>query len=680
MTDGSAREHNEAERIVDREVLNVRHVARTALVTALALAIALHATVPPRSTAAPAPAKPAFARAFHRSGQTFITWGEDTRTAGERYRVYRSTAPITRDNLAAAALLYELPEDSGRFYADRYNVENSGVWAPRYFDRFVITARGRPLSPGTGLLVWTLSPDEVGGLGASTAFYAVTTVKSGLESEPTPVPSGVRERVAPPRPLEILAGDGGRGHVFTQFMDLHVWNPTFNAPHPNNQYFGLDPRRPAIRDALQYAYTYAVGEPDPANCGGRPPRVAALILNLHGHVADSIGPDVNAAGYYCAFEIRPIDVHQTWFFGFAREHDYRTGGMPSIGDTIVNYTEYRVLRMIYDLLRHPTLGPRIDTERIYVYGHSMGGSGALAFAMRYPRVFAAAYASEPMTDYATSGDGGGVDWREDVRWKWGDEAANLPVEIVGPSNWAAPLRRYDGTGVWDWQDHQHQLRRRVRDEMVPVGIAHGRQDDVIEWSTQGRPVYDDFDASRRAWGGQTVDAGHGWLGFTGLPPTIAPDRSLWPFYALQVIRSETVPALSGASGDGPLPPPNPAHDPAGYNQGIEWSASWLPWDGAPVDSADSWGVSLRTIDGSSQTVDVTPRRLQRFRPRVGVRYRWEDRRIADGALVTSGTITTDRFGLLTVPDFRVTPGGNRLRITVVADAPSYAPGHPVWRR
>ena len=84
MTDGSAREHNEAERIVDREVLNVRHVARTALVTALALAIALHATVPPRSTAAAAPAKPAFARAFHRSGQPFITWGEATRTAGER--------------------------------------------------------------------------------------------------------------------------------------------------------------------------------------------------------------------------------------------------------------------------------------------------------------------------------------------------------------------------------------------------------------------------------------------------------------------------------------------------------------------------------------------------------------------------------------------------------------------
>ena len=72
---------------------------------------------------------------------------------------------------------------------------------------------------------------------------------------------------------------------------------------------------------------------------------------------------------------------------------------------VENFTEQRILRMVKDLLADPVHGPEIDPDRVYVAGVSMGGSGTLSMASRYPTVFAAAYADLPMTNYATSGDG-----------------------------------------------------------------------------------------------------------------------------------------------------------------------------------------------------------------------------------------------------------------------------------
>ncbi len=44
-------------------------------------------------------------QAFHRSGQTFITWNEDTAVSGEGFHVYRHSSPITSANLSQARKL-----------------------------------------------------------------------------------------------------------------------------------------------------------------------------------------------------------------------------------------------------------------------------------------------------------------------------------------------------------------------------------------------------------------------------------------------------------------------------------------------------------------------------------------------------------------------------------------------
>ena len=605
--------------------------------------------------------QPTNVRAFHRSGQTFLTWTERADLADESYRIYRHTAPITAANLAAATRLYEVWEGSADFHANRY-ANDSGNFTVRYLDRVVVTNGGTQLPAGTGVLVWTLATNDFAGGTNGVGYYAVTTVSStGTENitafGTTNTIGPVTEGVAEPLPVEAAVSVGARGHLYLQFMDLRQWNPTFHAPNAGNAYYGLNPDLPSVQHALAYAYDYVVFEPE---CATGP---APVVFSLHGWGGNTYGPmteDPDPWGW-CVYKIYPVDQSETWWFGFARNHDYRTNTTVAAGDTVVNFTEQRLLRMLRGLQRQPP-GLATDTNRVFVYGQSMGGSGTLSLAMRYPNVFAAAYASEPMTDYATSGDGGGTDWREDVEVKWGARPLSLPVLLDGPAGWADPLKRYNGTNIWVWQNHRFNTTNRVGDDTVPLGLAHGTNDMVIEWPSQGRPFYGPMDASRRCWGGAVTAADHTWLSFEGTPPTLAPNSSLAPFYAFQVIRNETVPGLSRASGNIPAPPVRTG----GYNQNLAWSASWDAWDGPPVDTATNWQVSLRAVDAATHTVDVTPRRTQQFRPTPGATANWHNFRVSDGVSLQSGIVTADAFGLLTVSNVTVSAEGNRVRLELIS--------------
>ena len=156
------------------------------------------------------------------------------------------------------------------------------------------------------------------------------------------------------------------------------------------------------------------------------------------------------------------------------------------------------------------------------------------------------------------------------------------------------------------------------------------------------------------------------MGFNGLPPTLAPNSGLVPFAGLSAVKSESVPGFSGASGNAPLPPAAPG----GYDQTLDWSASWNSWDGAPVDTSGEWHISLRTTDGSTQTVNVTPRRPQAFSVTPGA-YAWENRRATDNVLVASGNAVCVTSGLVTVAGFSVTPTGNRLVLLKAASSGPY---------
>lgn len=604
--------------------------------------------------------------AVYRSGQVFLTWDERPDISNEIYRVYRSTAPIDALNLAQAERLAELAEGSATFYANRY--QKNGSWDYRYLERYVIADGEAPLPAQRGLYVFTARGNESG-------YYAVTVTPQGeVEQFNAGLTVGpVDELAADPLPVHTGLHPSEGAHVLIQYMDAARWNPSFHAPNSSNGYYGLSPSNARFVHTLQYAYDYVVVEPQAANCGGSLPAAVPVVVWLHGFGFNMYEPYDHNAPPYCAYFIYPYDQSETWWFGFARQNDYRVSGQPAAGDVVVNYTEQRVLRMIYDLLRSPVGAAAADANRVYVYGHSMGGSGTLALAWRYPEVFAAAYASQPMTNLSASTFDGGF-FIQDAAVKWGTPALNLPVELQPVHGWGSRLAMYDGAGVWDWQNHQRMLPLRHHD-IAPLGVAHGTDDQVVDWQTQAVPFYPLLDAANQTWAGAITENEHHDEKFNLLPPTLAIDEAGVPFAGLQAVRNESLPGFSNTSSN----PPWPNDIRYRYHTGVRWAASWDAWDEPPLDSPTRWEISLCAVNplqigaecgsGSLTHSDITARRLQNFSVVGWYTYQWENHRVSDNALVASGSVPTSG-GLLTIPQFEISPQGNRLIVYPAADQPA----------
>jgi pimeloyl-ACP methyl ester carboxylesterase len=613
------------------------------------------------SALAQTPPQPTALTAEYRNGQTFLTFTEAVDISVDHFRLYRYDQPIDATNLPQATLLQELWPGSAEFHADRYYKSTTATWQPRYLTRFVIQDDGPELSAGTGLLVWTLNNTDFGGGTSGSGYYAVTSVdplgvENQLDFSAANSIGPISEQVDLPAPVLSQRLLNDRVLIYTQFLDLRRFNPTFSAPNANNDYYGLDQNDPLLAKSLQYAYTYAVVPPDQFVCSLQEVR-HPIVLELHGFSGLLARPltFVPDPTWCNTFRIYPIDPGNCWYFGHARDHDYRTNLPVPAGDTIVNYTEERVLRMVQDLRRDANFGPMIDDERIYVEGHSMGASGTLAMALRYPDYFAAAHASQPMTNYLTSGDGGGSNWKPDVEIKWGLIADQNPVDIQG--DLASHLQVFDGTPAFDWANHQVTLVTRRGDEFVPIGIDHALADTVIEWTSQGQPAYAIFDSAHMCWSGEVRSGGHQTSNQSLLPGALEIPSQL-PFADFRAVRSETVPGISGCSANLSIPPTQTG----AFNADIDWSASWNSWDGTPIDTPGVWQMSLRTKTLLVQFANVTPRRLQNFEVVPGRTYRYIVERISDNSLLDSDLLQPDADGLLTVPMVEVDSVGVRVRI------------------
>ena len=569
--------------------------------------------------------------AFHRSGQTFLTWTEIPDRPTMLYRVYRHTAPIDADDLAAAQPVASVPQGSGIFWTER-----ARALEPPYEDaayrslrNYVVTDLGGQLPDGTGLFVWTTHEN-------GDFYYAVVADDGTFIGATGPI----TEQVSTPDPVLVWQSPDGLSRVYTQFMDYAAYNPTFDAPREGNSWMGLPNWEELSHMApqQQYAYNYWVGLPTPDLCGGAVPDPLPLVLHIEGWGTRYAAPA--DALYWCNVHLWADDPNQSWYFGFSAAHDYHTGTAVTSGP-VVNYTEERLLRAVHEVLNNPDL-PTIDENRIYVYGQSMGGTGALMLGERYPQIFAAAAAGQPMMDFAAA-----EMWIGELESKWGARSLNLPVEIRGPD--AAHLAPYLGTGVWDWQNLGEQLSARRGDDMAFIAIGHGTADTVIDWASVVRPSYENFYTGSRAFIGEITADDHTWMGFREHPN--------WHFEQMSFPRDESLPALTYASGSLPVPPEGVG----GYNMTLEWSSSVNDFAGPPVDTAEEWAVVLRSLSGD-QTVDVTPRRLQQFTIEPGRTYTWQNIRLSDNAVIQEGTVTADQDDLITVLGFAVSESGNRLVI------------------
>ena len=135
----------------------------------------------------------------------------------------------------------------------------------------------------------------------------------------------VSESVSSPVDVLTVSSNGGKGRIYTQYMDYSQWNPTFNG----------------------YAYNYTVALPFNYNASQSNP----LLLRPHAY-----GEGLTSLGQteygWPVIELFPHDPGEaqgalhSWWYGYAAQHNYETDGrMPTTG-TIENFTEQRVMRSI----------------------------------------------------------------------------------------------------------------------------------------------------------------------------------------------------------------------------------------------------------------------------------------------------------------------------------------------
>lgn len=557
-------------------------------------------------------------KAVHRNGQTFITWTELKTDA--RYHVYRHNVPITASNVASAELL-------------------TGKWGPLDSDTsvnkhavgavpgtYVIDDLAAPLSPQNGLFVYTSRTSE-------SAFYAVTSVISGRE-----IPSfvggensllnAVKESVARPLPVLTLSLNKGKGRVYTQYMDYANWNPTLNG----------------------YAYNYMVTLP----AGYRSSREYPLLINPHAY-GETVTVREESEWGWQVVQLFPMDpgadqgALNTWWYGYSADHNYKTDGPIPLKGSIVNFTEQRVMMAVEYLLGSTEFS--IDPLLVHAYGHSMGASGSLSLGIRYGNLIAGIFGSEAMTNYRAS-----PKFQADFEQLWGSKSSNLPIINRGP--YSDNIRRYNGTGVWDWMDHQSQLVQRRGDKIGYLMLAQGKADDIIDWETQGEPLARVFNDAKVGFSARfEAGAGHGWLGFSAIV------KPLFGFgydeaFPWRYPRNLSFPAIQNASGSGPLQPGLDNHD--SYNLDIEWATSHTRFAKKIVDKSGQYVISLRST-GGAQTADITPRNTQQFKARTGEQCRWEtvdnnNRRVlAQGVVIadTDGLVTIENVGIMTDKGTRV---------------------------
>jgi hypothetical protein len=276
----------------------------------------------------------------------------------------------------------------------------------------------------------------------------------------------------------------------------------------------------------------------------------------------------------------------------------------------------------------------IDPARTHVAGNSMGGSGAPMFAIRYPERIA----------WATSWVGVHVPHRSPT-------FANSYANVYGDPDWKIAFE--DGTPVWDYYNDAWYLKQHPRAEIGLICFSNGKNDGGIGWP-QAVEFHRALQDTRRphlfVWG----QSGHGQR--AQLPVSLS-DRHM----PLDLRADQSQPAFTHCSLDDDPGSGDPQDGaPAGQ------SNLYLFWDTEDiVDQPDRWAMTVGLIEKAPRdtcTVDITPRRVQRFKPKPGTKVRWTVSSPPDDKPVQSGEATVDDLGLITLPQVKVSQGQNRLAI------------------
>lgn len=583
-------------------------------------------------------------KAFHRNGQTFITWkeiadpvGRDEITWGAlkliledldrkgrlSYCVYRSDKPISAASLPEAELITAVKPLSCWNINGR-NIERpidlviatkdvlvTGQWNPFRdatpdgdygrdcpVDRLVIRDDDPPLPRATGLYVHTATTK-------TKVYYAVVTCLDGVQntadiSDRNSLVAPVDESPAEPEP------------VFQRELPKM---PMFNYPDKRPHYVTwLAP--PYVNLPSQY-YNWTMAVPE--NLGKGVP----LELSLHrdGHSYWRTQYHVERDSIVLCPHDFPL---KTWWYGYHES----CGTLRSLKQGAVQpYTERRLLAFVEWAAKNWP----VDRNRILVTGCRGGasGSGALHLALRYPEVFNLVVSGHGLVDYADA-----ARTMKSRGEAWMGQSMHA---VWGKVEWG--LKTDAGKNVWDEHDLVKLVAARPPAADLPfVTLTSSERYAACRefyklMLEQGRPIIADFE-----WGGARLIP----VSATAMAPNavrldVRKNRSMLGFRHGEALSFLT----KGSMGH--------------FNRALLWRSEDL------VDEPDRYEVTVLGQCKDS-AVDVTVRRLQHFTIQAGQTYSWTNASLDGKAALQQGEAAVGNDGLLTVKGFKVLPAGSRLTI------------------
>lgn len=612
------------------------------------------------SVAKPAPMITQLA-AEHHHGQTFLTWrephdviGKDKPTFEEFehaildarakrrivYRVYRHKQPIRATNLGQADLVCEVPEAlscwnllaiantehpqagvtkrsalrGGNLRLEnimtRYRLSNDDSPLPRTAGLAVLTAK----QPGRHYYAVTVSVD---GREAVDDLTTGQSLAAAVSEKPAKFPAIVYQRTSKQQ----------RKQSSTPVVDVYVcWleQPLVHAPRPVEVYMVRWPDLPAASFGQRIPLyvnlgTYGCSATEMSNPGWH-----AARRHVSGAVTIGLAEEGTlwAGDHECLGTLRGLDEGVVW-----------------------NHEQRRVMAAATWAAEKPDLF--IDPERVYIWGQFAG------WALRHGDFFSAVM-SNGHNNIKTSREG------RKHYWRWGQPDHG--------KNWL-------GADYLDYLDLAGWVRDNPTVEL-PYWVcwpAYGAFPDHTLGDFGFKPWQEFIGAmkdTRRAFAAVWMSNG------PGLARGVC--REMVPRIKLH----QSLPAFSNCSLDTSPQTGRPkgSYRPGKYDDDFQKYADkegginlYQRWDPDSImDEPQMWAVTVWLAGSNKQdefaapadsaTMDITPRRCQKFRAEPGDTFIWTNTSTQDGKTIASGEVTADKWGLVTVKHTIVTKGGNRIVI------------------
>jgi len=546
-----------------------------------------------------------------RSGQVFVTWGENAENTSD-LKVYMSDQPITAATIASTTLL-----------TDRHKAHSANDWfedseecpkASGPIRGWIIEEGAPPLARKGGLFVHTVTASDPANL-----YFAVlgdSQDGSDLQSDLNSTAASVAVATAPIEAIWQSTGTSptASGKPLAILLHSHQGRPSGSLTH------------------------LVFGDASMGWQEGLPIKFKVSVLSnmvvLEPYDRVWINRRLGASETYIAYNTLYKNI-ESWHYGM---NDKIYDPVLRLTGTPANYTE-RIMLWMLDWVQAQY---QTDPQKVYAFGASMG-TGVQRLVMKNPERFASVDLLVPLVDFAY------------------EEGAESNAKRLEACCGNVDLVCSDGVPLRDRLDLVDFMETEMGD-LPHVTIRVGRQDGSVYWKRKPPYMY----AMQQNRHGLIA----GWDNGTHSSAmrysiTAFPNFTDYNWHIQHFALNKSYPAFTNFSLD-----ENPGNgdktdgDIVGFmNRGLDWNSI--------VDMAARYEVKVFSTHPDTVfpvAVDITPRRRQLFMPGSGSTVNVSNID-GSGSTIDTKMLTVDMHGRITYEGFEITSSaGNTLVLELPEDS------------